>query len=84
MPKREQCEETHNPGVWPYIARCKLPPHSDNIHMDVAGNTWKSEPKCHCGNPVAEHQALRNMCAQCGDFRCDLEPSNCAGNDGQA
>lgn len=46
MPKPkldEICTATHDPGIWPYTARCVLPNrHKNPVHIDRHGNTWKS------------------------------------------
>lgn len=43
MPDRYpgRCTARHNPGTWPYTARCMHPEHEDDNHQDRAGNRWK-------------------------------------------
>jgi hypothetical protein len=39
------CEETHNPGVWPYIARCVQPDTPHSWHEDAQGRGWSRDPQ---------------------------------------
>lgn len=36
----EICDATHNPGQWPYIARCTRRVHTAGGHRDKFGNIW--------------------------------------------
>lgn len=35
-----QCSHTHNPGSWPYVARCIWAAGHPEQHMDAAGRYW--------------------------------------------
>lgn len=37
-----QCEETHNPGTWPYIARCVQDAAPHTWHEDAKGRGWSA------------------------------------------
>jgi hypothetical protein len=39
------CPETHNPGVWPYIARCIQPGTPHTWHEDAQGRGWSRDPQ---------------------------------------
>lgn len=42
-----RCEARHNPGVWPFVARCVFPLDHErrNDHIDANGKEWATE---HC------------------------------------
>lgn len=42
---RGRCGATHNPGKWPYTARCitRGKENHGNHHRDVHGQTWPGE-----------------------------------------
>lgn len=51
MPNREtdpsarpRCRATHDPGVWPYMARCIKDEHKEGDHVDRYGGIWAAEP----------------------------------------
>lgn len=37
------CRATHNPGVWPYVARCTLPKSDHTEHRDKNDRVWTTE-----------------------------------------
>lgn len=39
-----QCKATHNPRVWPYVARCAKAAQHGGKHRDPQGLRWKSLP----------------------------------------
>jgi hypothetical protein len=38
----DRCEETHNPGVWPYVARCVQIDAPHTWHEDDKGRGWSA------------------------------------------
>jgi len=47
-----RCTARHNPGRWPYTARCVHPEHEDDNHLDRSGNHWQG--------PTAEQEQARD------------------------
>lgn len=43
---RPTCTMIHNPGEWPYIARCVRKRHTDPHHVDAKGRIWKAVSSC--------------------------------------
>lgn len=42
----DRCTETHNPGVWPYVARCVQDAAPHTWHEDAKGRGWSNlEPR---------------------------------------
>jgi hypothetical protein len=41
-PPVSRCWETHNPGVWPYVARCVQPAEPHTWHEDAKGRGWST------------------------------------------
>jgi hypothetical protein len=39
------CVEEHNPGVWPYVARCVQPGTPHTWHEDARGRGWSRDPQ---------------------------------------
>lgn len=50
------CPEQHNPGVWPYDARCTHPEGHSGGHRDRAGRTWSTTTAVDCTCTVPWHQ----------------------------
>lgn len=40
-----RCPATHNPGVWPYAARCVRTDLPHTWHRDKFGNRWEAPPE---------------------------------------
>lgn len=36
----DQCKAEHNPGTWPYAARCIRKKHDGRLHVDRKGREW--------------------------------------------
>lgn len=57
----DRCPELHNPGTWPYVARCVLD-SAHEAHRDAQGREWTTPPSdsctCrHCGQVIERDEA---------------------------
>jgi hypothetical protein len=55
------CPETHNPGVWPYVAVCVQPPGPHSWHEDAKGRGWSRDPQPTEGAAVTGKPTLNTV-----------------------